>query len=281
MSERKVMPKKIILIFGFVAIILVLFYGRWIEPYQLEINHLHVANSKLNELISGMTAVHISDLHLAGSDYQSRKILEIITELKPDFIFLTGDYVQWNGNYEPALEFLAKLDAKIGVWAVMGDYDYSNDRKSCLFCHEAGTGLPTQRHRVRFLRNFSEHIAMGGETLQIAGIDRDSTSRKVDGGGNWPKLATEGASVVLSHNPMVFDEIAEEQNTLILSGDTHGGQVPLPRWVWSLLGYEKNAKYNRGFFHRGSSQMYVSKGSGTSHLPFRIMCRPEITVLHF
>jgi predicted MPP superfamily phosphohydrolase len=281
MSKRKVILKKFIWIFGFVAIMIVIFYGRWIEPFQLEINHLHVNSLKLNELLSGRTAVHISDLHSAGSDNQSKKIVEIVNELKPDFVFLTGDYVQWSGNYEPALDFLAKLDAPIGVWAVMGDYDYSNDRKSCLFCHEVGTGLPTQRHRVRFLRNSSEHLPIGGETLQIVGIDRYAASRKVDGGGDWPKLTMERASIVLSHDPMVFDDIAEEQSTLILSGDTHGGQVPLPLWVWSLLGYEKNAKYNRGFFHKGSNQMYVNKGVGTSHLPFRLMRRPEIAVLHF
>jgi uncharacterized protein len=274
--------RKYIWIIIFDIIVVVLVYGLWIEPRQLQINHLHVTLPELNELLSGRTAVHITDLHMADNGDQGRRVLEIIAEVQPDFIFLTGDYVQWNGNYEPAMEFLAKLQAKIGVWAVMGDYDYSNDRKSCLFCHEPGTGQPTKKHRAKFLRDSSEHIEIDGRSLQIIGVEGGNGNRNGGNGeGGWPELEGSKASIALVHNPLAFDTIPEDQIVLVLSGDTHGGQINLPRWIWSLLGYEKNAKYNHGLFQRGGNQMYVGRGVGTSHVKFRLMCRPEITILHF
>jgi predicted MPP superfamily phosphohydrolase len=272
---------KIVLLISALVVLLAVFYGFWIEPYQIEINHLHPDNPSLKKVLSGKTAVHISDLHLADLDAQAAKLLEIINNLKPDLIFLTGDYVPWKGSYKPALEFLAKIEAGIGAWAVMGDYDYSNDRKSCLFCHEAGTGQPTKRHRVKFLRNSIEQATIEAGTFQIVGVEHESDSRTVDGPGKRPNVAGAGASIVLSHSPLRFDELTGDEGILVLSGDTHGGQIWLPNWLWSLLGYEKNAKYSQGLFTKGNNQMYVSRGVGTSHVRFRLMCRPEIAVLHF
>jgi hypothetical protein len=213
----------------------VAFYGFWIEPYQIEINHVYPTNPSLKKVLAGKTAVHISDLHLTALADQGEKLIEIVIELKPDFVFLSGDHVPWQGSYEPALDFLAKLDAKFGVWAVMGDYDYSNDRKSCLFCHEPGTGQPTKRHRVRFLRNSMEKASIEGGTLQIVGVEYESDSRTVDGSGKRPNVAGAGASIVLSHSPLLFDELSGDEGILVLAGDTHGGQVWLPDWLWSLL----------------------------------------------
>ena len=270
------------LIFFAGIILLLLVYAVGIEPFFIKVAHVQLENVDLNRVLKGKTAIHISDLHISSIGRLENQVLQKINDSKPDFVFLTGDYVQWNDSSEPALEFLAKLQAKIGVWAVMGDYDYSNDRKSCLFCHEPGAGQRTKRHRVKFLRDSAENITVDGKTLQIVGIEWGNGNRK---GGNdkagWPEVEGSKASIALVHNPLAFDAIPEDQNVLVLSGDTHGGQISLPRWIWSLLGYEKNAKYNQGLFQRGGNQMYVSRGVGTSHAQFRLMCRPEITILHF
>jgi predicted MPP superfamily phosphohydrolase len=79
----------------------------------------------------------------------------------------------------------------------------------------------------------------------------------------------------------MFDYLEADQDVIMLAGDTHGGQFPLPPWLWNLLGYEKNAKYNHGWFKDGKKRMYVTRGIGTSHWPIRILRRPEIVVIHF
>lgn len=253
------------------------------DSFNIEVRHVHVKDPLFEGVYKDVTIAQISDLHIKRDDKHVLQILKILQSLKVDAIVLTGDYVEWNGDYESALNVLAQLKADQGVYAVMGDYDYSNSRKSCLFCHEQGTGKPTQRHSVKFLRNSCDEVAIGKDTTMICGVDGRQADEPVS-----PEVVkhveaeTEGkTSIVLSHSPLVFDLIDGDKDVLVLAGDTHGGQVPLPSWVWKLLGYKKNAKYEQGWFEEGKKKMYVNRGIGTSHFPIRFMRRPEITVFHF
>jgi predicted MPP superfamily phosphohydrolase len=274
-KDIRMRGKKTILSIFFTIILGLGIYGLFIEPDEIEVHHLWVNDSILGKTMKGMTAIQISDLHISKIGRREEKVLKIIDDIKPDIIFLTGDYVRWDGDYKPALDYLSRLKAKIGVWAVMGDYDYSNSRKSCLFCHREGTGEPTQSHMVRFLRNSSDSMTLPDGHMKIYGIDieeEDDKDKKID---------ERGPAIILCHSPLGFDRLDNNSDVLMLSGDTHGGQVPLPGWFWNLLGYEKNAKYSQGLYREGQKMMYVSRGIGTSHIPIRIFRRPEVVVLHF
>ena len=261
-------------------LLLLIAYGIWIEPYDIETVHLRLKDAYLGTVLGGMTVVQISDLHIGKIGKRELKVLGILHSLHPDIIFLTGDYVKWDGDYAAALDFLARLRARIGVWAVMGDYDYSRSRKSCLFCHERG-GARTAGYAVKFLRNSAKPIRLRNGTLWIVGLDtqgeRIALSKR-----ELLALSRARPPIILSHSPLVFRLLDKNRDALVLAGDTHGGQVPFPRWPWLLreLGYEKNI-YNQGLFAAGRVKMYVNRGIGTSHIPIRILRPPEITVFHF
>jgi predicted MPP superfamily phosphohydrolase len=255
-------------------------YGMFVEPNLVEIRHLWIDNVGLGEALQGKIAVHLSDIHVSKIGKREKKILKIIEDSEPDFIFLTGDYVKWDGDYEVALTFLSRLKAKSGIWAVMGDYDYSCSRRSCLFCHENGTGDATQRHRVQFLRNSMQQLKFPEGHVWIKGIDEEA-ERPFSSRAKFSPAGKNGPNIILCHNPLTFDDLDKNQDVLMLAGDTHGGQIPLPSWLWRILGYEKNARYNQGFFQEGRKKMYVSRGIGISHLPIRMFRRPEVVVLHF
>lgn len=266
------MKRKIIISIILLTVLSIGFYGFFIEPEMVEITHLYVNNMPFSKVLKGKIGIQLSDLHIAKEGKYEKRILKIIDDINPDFIFLTGDYVKWDGDYKPALDFLSHLKARYGVWAVMGEYDYSNSRKSCLFCHEKGSGQLTKRYSVKFLRNNKVYINLPEGHITLGGIDieHENDVKGID-----------GAEIVLSHSPLAFDDINENRQVLVLSGDTHGGQIPLPGWLWALLGYEKNARYNHGLYKVGKKVMYVSRGIGTSHIHFRLFERPEIVVLHF
>jgi len=277
-KRKKVLSRGIILLL--LICLSLAWYGIYFEPYQVEVRHLWFEDSQLEIPLEGRTVVHLSDLHIRRIGKRERKVLDILDELQPDLVFLTGDYVPWTGDYEAALAFLSKLKAKVGVWAVMGDYDYSNSRRSCLFCHEQGRVDSNQRHQVRFLRNTIERVSLENRFIYIGGIDREGQEhfsdqqRFLDWKGKEP-------AIIMSHNPLDFNLLDDNLDALMLSGDTHGGQLPLPSWLWGLLGYEKNARYNKGLFVKGRKKMFVNSGIGTSHFPIRVLRRPEVVVLHF
>jgi predicted MPP superfamily phosphohydrolase len=225
----------------------------------------------------------LSDLHMVSRNDFEIKISDALKSIQPDIILLVGDYVAWNGDYEIAIDFLSSLKAKVGIFGVMGDYDYSNSRKSCLFCHEKGGRWPTSRHKVRFLRDSCESLMITSSPFQICGLDGSKLDEPLSAYiSKIRKVARNNDPViVVSHSPLVFDYFNKDDDVLILAGDTHGGQIPLPSGLWRILGYEKNAKYEQGWFEEGKKKMYVSRGVGVSHFPIRFMRPPEITVLHF
>lgn len=259
---------------------LIIIYGLWIEPNRIEVHHVWIRDKYLGKVLEKKIVVQLSDLHIRKIGSREQEILKILNELKPDFIFLTGDYVKWDGDYEAAMTFLAKLKAKAGIWGVMGDYDYSNSRKSCLFCHDVGSGEFTKIHRVHFLRNSSEMVNLSQGPIWISGIE------KVEEEPTLPItrlqfLKSQEPAIILSHSPLMFNLFRKDQDVFILAGDTHGGQIPLPSWFLKIIGYEKNASYNQGLFKNGKTKMFVSKGIGTSHLPIRLFRQPEVVVFHF
>ena len=269
----------IICFFG-ASLALLVAYGFFFEPNDVEIHDVYIQDDRLAQILAGKVVAQISDMHMGATGRREQSVMKILAKLDPDIIFLTGDYVSWNGDYKPALQFLSGLRAKMGIWAVMGDYDYSNSRKSCLFCHRANSVEFTDINSMKFLRNVSEQIKLPNGPLIIAGIDNeneDVPDIKIINALNNSDLPT----IVLSHNPLTFDLVSDDARLLMLSGDTHGGQIPLPSWFWRLIRYEKNARYSQGLFRQGNKQMFVSRGIGWSHLPFRILRKPEVAVLHF
>jgi len=66
--------------------------------------------------------------------------------------------------------------------------------------------------------------------------------------------------------------------TLALAGHTHGGQVRLPFWgpLWLPGGI---GPYVQGWFSATGSRIYVSRRLGTTLLPVRFACRPELAII--
>ena len=72
--------------------------------------------------------LHLSDFHLR-KDRKGHKLFYFIGSLKnikPDFIFLTGDLVEKDENFDFLIEMLAGLKASTGKYAVLGVHDYFN-----------------------------------------------------------------------------------------------------------------------------------------------------------
>jgi hypothetical protein len=140
------------------------------------------------------------------------------------------------------------------------------------------TSWALERNRINMLNNANTRLRRGSDSLQLSGIDDWSWA-----GNDWSRalhgIDERFPTVLLSHQPIVLDLPEAEKVSLILSGHTHGGQISLPFLGAPARFLTKDLKYAQGLFRRGSTQLYVSSGTGVIGLPVRFGMRPEIAVL--
>ncbi len=277
------MPKRMIP-FGMAILLFLLGYGFLYEPASLRLTRVTIDNAALARVLAGKTVLQISDLHLGGAQTPVQKLLAFIKELQPDLILLTGDYVQWFGDrqtYEATVDLLGRLEAPLGIYAVLGDADYGNSRYSCLFCHDSETNPARQAgHRVQFLKNSREIVETTTGRLVIWGITEEPDAQDEEA-RILPSLDPELPALVLAHTSETYARFPPTADILFLAGDTHGGQLYLPRPLWPLLRMLPDPTHLHGLFSEGRKNLYVSSGVGSSHLPFRLGRPPELVVFRF
>jgi len=241
------------------------------EAQNPVIERILIPISNLHPALDGFTILQITDLHLYPLTQPAliRKSVEMANELKPDLVVITGDYV-WQ-DLEAIFELapiLSGLDAKYGVFSILGNHDYWLDAAVITAAMESA-GLPV-------LINRGLHIEQGKGKLYLAGLD--------DGWSGKPDLdaTLEGASpgapvILLCHEPDLADQYSlDGRIDLQLSGHTHGGQIRLPGLGALILPY-LGRKYDQGLYNVNGMLLYTNRGLGVISEPVRFNCPPEIS----
>lgn len=265
------------------AVVLAALYGSLVETRLLGVTTVSFRGGALSQALAGRRLALLGDLHFVGSGAStSDRVLDALSAVKPDMILLTGDFVRWNARgeaYDQAIAFLSRLRAPLGVYAVTGDADRTFPRKSCELCHEPGSGEPSRRHGVVFLKDAVARVRTDGGEIVVAGIDAETAdtptaaARRLTGG--------EHPVILLSHSSTVYGAVDPSREVLVLSGDTHGGQVRLPGWFWRSVGRKPDPDHLHGVWRDGKKALCVTRGIGTSWPHLRIGEPPEIVVLEF
>ena len=260
-------------------------YSGEIARHWIDVTYLDFGLPGLNHAFDGMRIVQLSDIHLDDftEPFFLRHVVTVVNQLRPEAVFLTGDFVSEgfvsrNSSVEAAWlcgSILRELDCK-DRYAVMGNHDIGvGAQKVTAALRENGTAV---------LRNSFVPIERGGARFWLAGVD-DPVNGEPDPEKTIPAAIRNVAHepvVLLCHAPDYADTLLKlpsgQAASLMLSGHTHGGQVRLP-----LLGAMElppmGQKYVKGLFRLGNMQLYVNRGIGTIGVPFRLNCPPEITVL--
>jgi predicted MPP superfamily phosphohydrolase len=131
---------------------------------------------------------------------------------------------------------------------------------------------------IKTLVNRSIPLQLPEGQVWFAGVDDDMESR--------PDLAAAldgippGVPVVLlAHNPDIWLQCGVDRVDVVLSGHTHGGQIQLPvMGAIHTQGTHLSRKQPAGWFERGRSKMFVSRGLGES-IPLRFGARPQIAII--
>jgi predicted MPP superfamily phosphohydrolase len=133
-----------------------------------------------------------------------------------------------------------------------------------------------ERIGVSVLRNRSEAVRRGKETIYIGGTDDYWFSYDLD---KTLRTVPESAfKIILSHNPDVRADMNQETRVdLALCGHTHGGQLAIPFLSHHFVPIKNPARYLSGIVKEPYGYTYVNRGIGTLVFPFRLAAPPEIT----
>ena len=247
-------------------------YGSLWEAFDYEVTETDVFLRGLPAGFEGFRVAQLTDVHhsrLVPLE-EVRRVVELANSARPDAIVLTGDYTTARRRYiEPCAEALGNLRAPAGVWAVLGNHDHYTDAEL--------TTRALRRRGVEVLSNANTTWRRGAETLQLAGVD-DWGWGKADWERALKGLDLARPSLLLSHEPAVFDMPQTKGLSLVVSGHTHGGQICLP-FVGAPARFLEEFRYLRGLYERDGAQLYVSRGTGMIGLPVRLGARPEVVVL--
>ena len=258
----------------------ILAYGMWIEPYLVQVRKIEIADHEAALAWGDVRLMQISDLHISRPTRREDRLLKIINQQQPDIIFITGDLAQWYTDPAPTINFLNKLTAPLGIYAVLGDADYSSGRRHCLFCHP-DFNFHQQRAHPRFLQNEIVRIKLShNKTMLVAGI---SPMKSRDNLADLPLPDNPAEPVLLlSHFSRPFVDAGKKGIKLCLSGDTHGGQIMMPMVLWRKLSGKGDPEHRAGLYKIGKSWLYVNRGLGvTARFPIRLGVRPEVTIITF
>jgi predicted MPP superfamily phosphohydrolase len=238
---------------------------------KVEIRHNRIALPHLPAAFDGFTILQLSDLHIEMSKAAMERVIELLGELRYDVCVLTGDYrgTTW-GPYDTTLAGMVRVVAglKGPIYGVLGNHD--------TICMVPGL----EAMGIRMLLNESDVIGRGGQRLHLAGID-DAHFYGMD---NIEKAAAaiphDEFSILISHTPEVYRQAAHADFNLLLSGHTHGGQICLPGGIPITLDSVLPRSMGAGAWKYHDMIGYTSVGAGSSVVPVRFNCPPEITLHH-
>ena len=267
-----------------IGITLIVLYSFFIEPCQTRLKIVEIKNKAFASTFKDLKIVLLSDLHIGVNlSASAKRSLKIIHEIKPDLILLTGDFLEWKRTkqcYDNAIKYLSQLNASIGVYAVRGDADCFVSKISCELCRKEGSIFPPGNHQVKFLRNSQVFLENRGKKFAIMGITMGS--KHFSGFSIANSMDNCIPYIILSHTSLVYHDIGTNNNVLILSGDTHGGQIYLPQLFWEIIKIKPDPEHMYGLYQDMNKVLYVTSGIGTSpNFPFRLGVPPEVVLFKF
>ncbi|RLQ88684.1 metallophosphoesterase [Notoacmeibacter ruber] len=248
-----------------------------------------------------LRAVLMSDLHACRpwvGPSRIRKIVNAMNALKPDIHLLLGDYLSgmdlslgqvpseaWGAE-------LSRLQAPLGVHAVLGNHDWGDDPISDFTEDSPSTARQAlQSAGIKVYENDVERLDTDGEAFWLAGLGdqmgrytkmvdgRPRAFSRADLPATMAKIADDEAPVLLmAHEPDIFPDVPDRVS-LTLSGHTHGGQIAPFGWAPVVPRIRHELDYRYGHYQEEGRDLLITGGIGMSILPVRIGVTPEIVLL--
>ncbi|MBO6589916.1 MAG: metallophosphoesterase [Muricauda sp.] len=270
-----------------------LLYGMYRGKYNYQVLKYELEFDDLPDAFHNYQITQISDVH-SGSFDDYKKVeygVNLINEQQSDVIFFTGDIVNNRSTeLEPWKDVFSRLEAKDGVFSILGNHDYGDyavwdteEQKAQnledLKNMQKEMGFDLLLNSNRFLEKDGQKIALVGvENWGRGGFKKAGDLQKAKEG-----VSPEDFKILLSHDPSHWEDVVLHDDYhfhLTLSGHTHGMQfgVEIPGWIkWSPVKWRY--KYWAGIYKELDQFINVNRGFGFIGYPGRFGIYPEISVI--
>lgn len=245
--------------------------GFYYEPSMIKLTRLEVFKEGLEKPFK---FIHLSDLHLEKFGVREKKILQLVKQLRPQFIVFTGDFLNLSYlNDQKAIDdviiFFNQINQVSPVYFVTGSP--AVDIESTVDIIEKGV-------QANHLKNKSIQI---GTPSSVNLIGLDCTHQPHLDIRNLENLPVKNMlNILLYHSPDLIYELTKEYDIdIMLSGHTHGGQVRLPFFGAIFTGSLYGRKLQKGLCKYENILLYISRGIGLEGLGaprIRFLCPPEL-----
>ena len=241
-------------------------YFCWRQNNKIDNMEITIVSDRLKR---DVTVVHLSDMHSKLFGKGSRRLMDAVRSVSPDFICFTGDFLdRYTKEPRPAIECAGKLTEIAPVFYCPGNHDYHRANIDEILGELSARG-------VKVLR--SEYARCCG--ISILGLD-------VIGYDIHTPIAlreferAEGFKLVMTHFPEQIEEFSHYDIDLVLAGHAHGGQFRLPI-IGAVYapGQGFFPKWTKGLYNENGRRLIVSPGLGNSGFPLRLGNPPTVITI--
>lgn len=254
---------------AFALLVVAWAWARFVEPRWIDVTWTTIDAPSLPPGYR-LRIVQLSDLGVTGPSSLLEKLPQVVDGLDPDLVVFTGNALNSAEGLPAFRAALSSMHARLGVFAVRGNYDSSEWSDLDLF----GGGVANELQR--------DAVKLDGDRVTLCGAAYGN------GALNLERCLNEnpgGFRIVLFNTPDWVEKVSalETRPGLYLAGHTRGGQVRIPFYGALVTGYARfGKKYEMGRYQVGDTVLYVNRGIGSEPRPFpqvRFNCRPEVAVI--
>jgi predicted MPP superfamily phosphohydrolase len=248
-------------------------YGRGKQnALNVQLKPIELNFDRLPEAFNGYRILFMSDLHIDGLPGLCERLIHLVKDIQADLCLFGGDYrIKMFGSFIEANHQLEKLVRHIrtpdGIYGILGNHD----------CLEIAPTL--EDSRICMLINESTVIERNGRKLAIVGVDDPHYYKCHDLDKAFGEVSGDEFSILLAHSPDITADLDGRKVDLCLCGHTHAGQIRLPGIGALFTHCKAPRKYAAGLWQYQGTVGYTTWGVGSSGVPVRFNCPPEVVVL--
>lgn len=240
-----------------ISSVIVIYRGKYIVPFTFKVSYIDETSEKIPSNFNEVKILFLTDIeygYLFNKEHIS-KLKTTINNLNVDIVLFGGDlfdknYALISSDVDILTDLLSSIDAPLGKFAILGDFDFSSETRELLVKKILGdSNFEIIASEMKLYNNPTGYITLYGDNFGSHTIEQ---------------VSNETYSIVLLHGTETYKNLPVNVN-LVLSGHTHDKQV----------NFFSKADYRFG----KNKNLYRSRGIGLTEFDYRIFSSPELVVI--